>query len=192
MSSEARYFTVAGQAGHIAKTCGMGKPGSKHPMHLFVLCNQVDKAVSRIESQLSAEIVDAAATSVSSMLGEETGPVPESATGTDSGETIQNECFVRRFIVPLSRARPDFHVSALVEGRLDVGCRYITSPAQASPFHGLHAYSKILVCIFGRVHLYPRSQVDECMWTHTSHASEWDAHALQRASDQRPEIGVKA
>ena len=91
-----------GRQGHIAKACPMGQSGCKHPAQLFVFCDKLHD-VSQPPDH----------TSSSASLA------PPSQ---DSGEN--SECFVRRFVVPLSRARPDFALSDLVDGRLDVACRY--------------------------------------------------------------------
>jgi hypothetical protein len=107
-----------GRQGHIAKTCGMGQVGSKHPGQLFVFC---DKLVDR-DAEWSDSKDHAPDHTHSSAPA---APPPQDAGNCHptAGIVTQSECFVRRFIVPLSRARPDFSPSDLTDGRLDVACR---------------------------------------------------------------------
>ena len=97
---------AAGRAGHIAKVCPMGKDGSKHPRSLFIFCEQVNQHVSDANGEGPASAAGAAGTS----------------------STDEPCCFVRRFVVPL-HASADFETrhESLVQGRVDVGCRCVTS-----------------------------------------------------------------
>jgi hypothetical protein len=113
-----------GRQGHIAKTCPMGQAGCKHPDQLFVFCDKLDdvsQPPGRTSSlaPLAPPLQD---------CGSDAQGTTNSATAADSN------CFVRRFVVPLSRARPDFTLSDLVDGRLDVACRYAS-------------YGIILLCV---------------------------------------------
>ena len=45
------------------------------------------------------------------------------------GTTLPLPCFVRRFVVPLHRARADFALDDLREGRIDLAARYLANPS---------------------------------------------------------------
>lgn len=86
----------------------MGQAGSKDPASLFVFCDQIDQESQSHQATISSPAATAATPSPAA------APAPE--------------CFVRRFVVPL-HARADFDVQpeSLVQGRVDVGCRCVTS-----------------------------------------------------------------
>eukprot|EP00802_Teleaulax_amphioxeia_P007954 Tamp_07962.p1 GENE.Tamp_07962~~Tamp_07962.p1 ORF type:complete len:472 (-),score=79.53 Tamp_07962:347-1762(-) len=122
-----------GRQGHIAKTCPMGQAGCKHPDQLFVFCDKLDdvsQPPGRTSSlaPLAPPLQD---------CGSDAQGTTNSATAADSN------CFVRRFVVPLSRARPDFTLSDLVDGRLDVACRCVSSALMRS--QGVRANTQILL-----------------------------------------------
>jgi len=119
-----------GRKGHIAKTCPMGMVGSKHPGQLFVFCDKLDQDAESSDSKdhVPDNTHSSAPAAPPSQDAEKCHAAPPSQDAgkchPTAGIVTQSECFVRRFIVPLSRARPDFSLSDLADGRLDVACRY--------------------------------------------------------------------
>ena len=49
------------------------------------------------------------------------------------GTTLPLPCFVRRFVVPLHRARADFALDDLREGRIDLAARHLANPIGDPP-----------------------------------------------------------